>query len=87
MMTKPEVKIMVDCVRVHEMPKNEAISFAKSIQRHIRKRDIMGAHSGEGQEYGVDFVTWHICHPHLADVFCELGRVVTGRDGRFMPRF
>jgi len=62
---------------------NTATSTAKAINRHLRRKQILAG----GLMFGLDYVTWRICHPHLCQMLDEAGKAITGRSSRFLPRW
>jgi hypothetical protein len=56
------------------MAPEDARSVAFAINRYVRRRRI-----GEGgRSFGVEYVTWHICHPQLSTAFNAAIEVLTG---------
>lgn len=66
---------------ISSMSNEEARAVAYAINRYVRRRRI-----GEGgRSFGVDYVTWHICHPQLSAAFNAAIEVLTGRAGKYVP--
>jgi len=59
----------------------EAKSTIKAINRHLRRHRVLEG----GLKFGLDHITWSICHPHMARMVDKAGQVITGRAGRFLP--
>lgn len=64
------------------MTKQQATTIVKSINKHCKKKNIFQG----GKTFGVDFNTWYACHSHLASMFCDAVKVLTGKEGRFLPK-
>lgn len=61
----------------------EATAVCKAINRHCRKAQVFQG----GRQFGVDYTTWAVTYPQMAHAFQKAAKIITGRDGRFMPRF
>lgn len=58
----------------------EARTIIKSINRRCRRGKMFGR-----DRYGADFSTWSVCYPQTSRAYVEAAKIITGRDGRFMP--
>jgi len=58
-------------------------AIIKSINRWTRKTKPFAG----GRTFGVDFATWYVCYPQIAQTYLASAEVITGRKGRFMPHF
>ncbi len=63
--------------------KDSAKAVIKSINRQVNKMEYFKG----GKQFGVDFATWSVTCPQMAQMFSEAAKVLTGREGRFLPRF
>ena len=54
----------------------------KAINRHLRRHPAFQG----GREYGVDHITWSLCYPQMAGAVDQIGEILTGRPGRYVPR-
>lgn len=64
------------------MSKTNAKAVIKSITRHLNKINAFGG----GRQYGIDHNTWRACYPQISNEFQKAAIVLTGRNGRFVPR-
>lgn len=60
-----------------------AVCTVKAINRHLRRKRVLEG----GLKFGLDWVTWNICHPQLAKAVDYCGELITRRTGRFLPRY
>lgn len=65
------------------MTQQTAKTIIRSINRWARRTQPFHG----GRQYGVDYATWTVCYPHLAHQFQRAVECVTGRSGRFLPKF
>lgn len=65
------------------MNQDNARTTIKAINRWTRTyRPFEG-----GRTFGVDYITWRISYPQIAKTYQLAAEMITGRTGRFMPRF
>jgi hypothetical protein len=62
---------------------NNPTAILKAINRHVRRNNVFSG----GRSFGVDYTTWSICYPQMSSVFNKAAQQITGRPGRFLPRF
>jgi len=55
----------------------------KAINRRIRRHGFFDG----GKAFGVDYTTWSLIYPQMASTFNAACEELTGRKGRFLPRF
>jgi hypothetical protein len=64
-------------------PQQQARIFIKAINRHVKRRRLFEG----GRTFGVDYTTWCVTYPQLARAYQAASEILTGRNGRFLPRF
>jgi hypothetical protein len=60
-----------------------ARAVIKAINRRIRRHGFFDG----GRAFGVDYATWNVTYPQMASVFNQAASQLTGRPGRYLPRF
>ena len=58
-------------------------AIVKAINRKVRRHGFFDG----GRAFGVDYATWCHCYPQMASVFNQAAEKITGRSGRYLPRF
>jgi len=58
-------------------------AIIKAINRRVRRHGFFDG----GKAFGVDYVTWCLSYPQMAFEFSKACEALTGRKGRFIPRF
>lgn len=60
---------------------------ARAIVKTINRRCRRHRYFEGGRQFGVDYTTWVMCHPQMAFEYSRAAEALTGRKGRFIPRF
>ena len=60
-----------------------AKTLIKAINRRIRRKKLFEG----GLQYGLDYPTWSLCYPQMSKVLNQAAKVITGKDGRYLPKY
>lgn len=60
-----------------------AKTLIKAINRHIRRKKLFEG----GLQYGLDYPTWSLCFPQMSKVLNQAAKIITGKDGHYLPRY